>query len=174
MADPTTDPRAELYTNAIDSDVTDLAVGWLIKAQLICNVTEDDVDAAKSVIHEPAGADVAQREYASLSDDERAALLELVGKQWSALVSIAVKRLWHAASILGINPESLCPHHVALVAADLISRDAAPIFTDAGYGIASGGGGAMNDPITRIDLAVCAVASILGTVIGGVLVLLLF
>lgn len=117
------DPCAALYEAALDTDVTELAAGWLIKAQLLLMVAGEDVDAAKAVVNEPAGRDAALAEFESLTDEERLALRQIVGAQWSHLVGAATRQMWHTAGVLGIDPTSLDPKYVALTAAGLISSE---------------------------------------------------
>jgi hypothetical protein len=117
------DQRAALYNAALETDVTELAVGWLGRAHLLLMVAGHDVDAAKSVVNKSAGFDAAAAEFQTLTDEEKIAFRQVLGAEWGQLVGLAVSRMWHTAGTLGIDPESLDPMYVAFTAAGLINSD---------------------------------------------------
>jgi hypothetical protein len=47
---------------------------------------------------------------------------KIVTQHWSLNVNLAVRRLWHAAQVLGYQAQTLDPQYVALVAATYLSR----------------------------------------------------
>ncbi len=112
----------DLYTTAIDTDVTVVATSWLFKAYMLSEIVGENIDAAKQVINKPEGLDAANREYESLTEEQRAAVQTFVGLHWSRCVTDAVQRLWHACQVLDIDVESLDADHVALHAATLLSE----------------------------------------------------
>ncbi len=121
----------QLYKAALDTPVTRQATDWLAIAYLVDRVTNSNVEAAKTVIHKPAALDVARREFDDLNDEERHALLRVVGVHWAAVVSEAVRRLRHAAGVLKIDPDTIDPEHVALTAAMLLGEQPPDVDLDA-------------------------------------------
>jgi hypothetical protein len=47
----------------------------------------------------------------------------VIGQHWSLNVNLAVRKLWHAAEMLGFQADTLDPKHVAMTAATHLSRD---------------------------------------------------
>ena len=111
-----------LYAEVMDSDVTIHALDFLCRVQLLLDITGDDTAAAKAVVHADAGRLAAKREFDGLGVDDRRELVRSVGQHWSLNVSLAVRKLWHAASVLGFQPDTLDAKYVALVAATYLSR----------------------------------------------------
>jgi hypothetical protein len=112
--------QEELYEQVLDSPVTTHAVDFLARAHLLTQIA--DLETAKEFIHKPEGSEAARREWDDLNDDDRKGITELVAKHWSLNVNLAVRRLWHAAEVLGFQADTLDPKHVALVAAIYLSR----------------------------------------------------
>jgi hypothetical protein len=121
---------SNLYDQVMDSDVTVHAVDFICRAQLLMDIAGDDTDTAKSVIHTDAGREASIREYESVSDEDRHELLQVVGQHWSLNVHAAVKKLWHAATVLGFKPDTLDPKHVALTAATYLSRSPREVYNE--------------------------------------------
>ena len=115
---------SRLYDEVLDSDVTRHAVDFLARARLLLDIAGSDLAAAAAVIHAPAGLEATRSEYDQLSDEDRHELHQEVGQHWSLNVNLAVRKLWHAASVLRFRPDTMDPKHVALVAATYFSRDA--------------------------------------------------
>ena len=125
MRDPAEHQAMEkLYNEAIDSSVTKHAADFMFRAHLLLRISDQDVEAAKDVIHIDAGREAAWREFQGLSEDERKIIGDEVGYQFSRLVKRAINKLWHACSVLQMDPTTLDPEHVALVAATLLSSKA--------------------------------------------------
>jgi hypothetical protein len=95
-------------------------VDFLARAHLLTQIA--DLETATEFIHKPEGSEAARREWDDLNDDDRKGITELVAKHWSLNVNLAVRRLWHAAEVLGFQADTLDPKHVALVAAIYLSR----------------------------------------------------
>ena len=106
-----------LYEEVLDSTVTEHAVNWLCRAHMLLRISGDTPETARDAIHTPGGVHAATREYRSLSDTERAELHQEIGAAWSFVVGKAVRQLWHAAKVLGFQPDTLDPKHVAMTAA---------------------------------------------------------
>jgi hypothetical protein len=94
------------------------------------DISGDDTDAAKNVIHTPAGREASSREYDELSDDERRELLETIAQHWCLNVNLAVRKLWHAACVLGFQPDTLDPKHVATTAGMYMSRNPGDVLAE--------------------------------------------
>lgn len=109
-----------LYDEVLDSNVTTHAVDFLARAHLLTEIA--DIDTAKHFIHKPEGSEAARREWDDMDDEGRTEVTELVAQHWSLNVNLAVRRLWHAAKVLGFQPDTLDPKHVAMVAATYLSR----------------------------------------------------
>jgi hypothetical protein len=125
MTDPAPDhlkAMAKLYDKAIDSEVTSHALDFLCRAQLLLDIASDDPETAKSFIHTDAGRAAALREYKELTDDDREELHKAISQHWSLNLNLAVRKLWHDAHVLGFQPDSLDPKHVAMTAATYLSR----------------------------------------------------
>ena len=90
------------------------STNWLGRAYLLTEIAGDDIQAAKDVIHTPAGRDAAAREYEALDEEARAEFLRTIGLRWSSCVRPAVRSLWHACGVLEIDPTTLDEDHVAL------------------------------------------------------------
>ena len=122
--------QSALYDEVLESPVTDHAVDFLCRAQLLLRIADDQPEAAKDVIHSDAGHQAALREYEQLSDDDRQKVHESVAQHWSLNVNLAVRKLWHAAEVLGFKADTLDPKHVAMVAATYISRSPADVYAE--------------------------------------------
>ncbi len=122
--------QAELYEAALDSPVTATAVDFLARAHLLTDITGDDLEAAREAIHTEAGKVAAKREHDALSDEERAKLTNAVAQHWSLNVNLAVRRMWHAATVLGFQPDTLDPKHIAMVAAMYLSRPPREVYDE--------------------------------------------
>jgi hypothetical protein len=122
--------QEKLYNAALESPITEAGVNWLFRAHLLLKIADDDVDAAKEVIHTLAGEEAAKREFDALSDHERASLKEHVGLYWSVCVRSAVERLWHAALVLKFDPTTVDRDYIALTAATLVSGKPGPFEDD--------------------------------------------
>jgi hypothetical protein len=109
-----------LYDEVLDSNVTTYAVDFLARAHLLTEIA--DMETARVFIHKPEGAEACRREWDDLTDEGRSEITGLVAKHWSLNVNLAVRRLWHAAKVLGFQPDTLDPKHVAMVAATYLSR----------------------------------------------------
>jgi hypothetical protein len=119
-----------LYDQVLDSDVTLSAIDFMARAKLVMDIAGDDLAAAGAVVHAPAGREAAKREYDQLSDEARADLHQLVGQHWSLNVNLAVRKLWHAANVLGFKPDTLNPQMVAMVAATYLSREPDDLYAE--------------------------------------------
>ena len=80
----------KLYNEAIDSSVTKHAADFMFRAHLLLRISDQDVEAAKDVIHIDAGREAAWREFQGLSEDERKIIGDEVGYQFSRLVKRAI------------------------------------------------------------------------------------
>jgi hypothetical protein len=114
--------QSALYDATLETDVTERAMDFLARASLLLRITRDDVEATKPVLHSPGGREAARREFDQLTDDERDEIKQTIGQHWSLNVNLAVRRLWHAAEVLGFHADSLDPQLVAMVAATYFSR----------------------------------------------------
>ena len=117
-----------LYEEVRDSPVTAHAVDFLARAHLLTEIA--DLETAKEFIHSDAGREAARREWDDLTDDDRKEITIVVAKHWSLNVNLAVRRLWHAAAVLGFQPDTLDPKHVAMVAATYLSRPPEDVFKE--------------------------------------------
>jgi hypothetical protein len=115
--------QSALYDEVINSPVTDHAIDFLCRTKMLLRITDDQHEPVLPVLHTAAGRQAALREYKQLSDDEHAELLELVSQHWSLNVNLAVRKMWHAAEVLGFRGDTLDPKHVAMVAATYFSLD---------------------------------------------------
>jgi hypothetical protein len=106
-----------LYEEVLDCNVTDHAIDWLCRAHMLLRISGDTPETARDAIHTPGGVQAAVREYRGLSETERDEALQEIGATWSFVVGTAVRRLWHAAKVLGFQPDTLDPKHVAMTAA---------------------------------------------------------
>jgi len=113
--------QSALYDATLGTDVTDRALDFLARSLLLLRITRDDVEATKPVLHSPGGREAARREFDQLTDDERDEIKQTIGQHWSLNVNLAVRRLWHAAEVLGFHPDSLDPQLVAMTAATYFS-----------------------------------------------------
>ena len=113
-----------LYDEVMGSPVTEHAVDFLCRSSMLLRITDDEVDAAREFLHSAAGHEAALREYEQLTDDERDDLHKLVSNHWSLNVNVAVRKMWHAAQVLGFRGDTLDPKHVAMTAATYFSMDA--------------------------------------------------
>src|SRR5215218_1345235 len=104
----------DLYSAALDSPVTERAADFIYRAHLLLRIADDDVNAAKEVVHAPAGRRAAAAEFKQLTDEERREISDEVGHAWSVCVRAAVERLWHAATVLEIDPRSMVPGAAAV------------------------------------------------------------
>jgi hypothetical protein len=118
-----------LFHAAFKSAVTDHALEWLASAQLLLGIANNDLDVAGEAFHAPAGRAAAAREFEALPVEQRKALVQQITAHWSVNTSAAVKRLWHAAEVLGFDPETIAPDAVALVAATYLSEDVRELVT---------------------------------------------
>lgn len=116
---------SRLYDEVLDSSITERAVNFLARSHVLCEIA--DVEVAKDFVHRPEGREAARREWDDMDDDGRRAVTEMVAAHWSVNVNLAVRRLWHAARVLGFQPGTLDPQHVALVAASYLSRAPADV-----------------------------------------------
>jgi hypothetical protein len=112
-----------LFHAAFATTVTDHALEWMASAQLLLRIANDDTDVAGEAIHTLAGREAASREFEALPIEQRKALVKEITGHWAVNTSAAVKRLWHAAEVLGFDPETIAPDAVALVAATYLSED---------------------------------------------------
>jgi hypothetical protein len=122
--------QSALYDQVIDSNVTRNAIEFLCRCQMLLKIAGDDLDAVLPVVHTPAGQEAARREYEQLADDERDELHTVVGQHWSLVVNLAVRRMFHAAQVLGFKADTLDPKHVAMVAATYISRTPEDVYAE--------------------------------------------
>src|SRR3954454_6095191 len=106
--------QAQLYDAAIDTPVTTSALDLLCRAEMLTRISPD-LDDVKPIVHSAAGHQAARREWDQLSDDDRAEVLEIISQHWSLNLNLAIRKMWHAASVLGFQADSLDPKHVALV-----------------------------------------------------------
>jgi hypothetical protein len=114
--------KENLYNAAIASPISLLGGDFLYRAQLLLRIADDDLDAAKEVIHQPAGRDAAVAEFANLTEEERKEMGERVGWDWALCVKAAVDRLFHAARVLGVDVNTLDADHIALTAATMLGK----------------------------------------------------
>jgi hypothetical protein len=91
-----------LYDEVLDSNGTTHAVDFLARALMLCEIA--DIDTAKDFIHKPEGSEAVRREWDDLDDEGRKEVTEIVAQHWSLNVNLAVRRLWHAAKVLGFQP----------------------------------------------------------------------
>ena len=127
---PDRDAMEALFDEVLKSPVTRCATDFLFRARLLLRITDDDPLAARAVILEPAGREAAGREYETLTDEDRDALERDVAADWTMCASHAISRLWHACSVLDIDPGTLDADHVALTAATLLSGQPGPFAVD--------------------------------------------
>jgi hypothetical protein len=113
-----------MYNDVLDSPVTKHAIDFLCRTQMLLRITDDKLDAAAEFLHSIAGHEAALREYEQLNDDDRDDLHQLVVGHWSLNVNLAVRKMWHAAEVLGFQADTLDPKHVAMVAATYFSMPA--------------------------------------------------
>ncbi len=73
-------------------------------------------------MNHPGTQQAARAEFDALTDDERQQLLATVVPDAFGPLAEAIKRMTHACRVLGFDPDSLDPNHVALTAAALIGR----------------------------------------------------
>ncbi len=111
-----------IFDEAIDTDVTLKAIDFMCRARLLIDIA--DVNVAKDVIHKPGGREAAEREWAEIPSEKREAVAQEVMDHWAMCTTQAVKRLYHAAAVLGFQPDTLDPKHVALTAATYLSQRA--------------------------------------------------
>jgi hypothetical protein len=96
------------------------AVDFLARAHVLTEIA--DIETAKDFIHKPEGTEAVRREWDDMDNEGRKEVTGIVTQHWSLNVNLAVRRLWHAAQVLGYQPATLDPQHVALVAATYLSR----------------------------------------------------
>jgi len=111
-----------IFDGAIDTDVTLKAIDFMCRARLLLDIA--DVNVAKDVIHKPGGRKAAEREWAEIPSEKLDAVAREVMDHWAMCTTQAVKRLYHAATVLGFQPDTLDPKHVALTAATYLSQRA--------------------------------------------------
>jgi hypothetical protein len=121
---------SKLYDEVLDSKVTDHAIEFLCRAQLLLDITGDDLETARGFIHTDAGREAVRREWDDMDDDGRKDITEIVSQHWSLNVNLAVRKLWHAANVLGFQPTTLDPKHVAMTAATYLSRHPTDILNE--------------------------------------------
>jgi hypothetical protein len=122
--------QAALYDAAFDTEMTDHALDFMARSQLLLRITNDNEDTAGQFIHTDAGRVAAHREYEQLSDDDREELKRVIAHHWSLNLNLAVRRMWHAASVLGFKADTLDPKYVAMLAAIYISRSPDDVFAE--------------------------------------------
>lgn len=122
----------ELFHATINTKVSDQAIEWLATAHLLMRITGDDLDAAKGAISTLPGRKAAAREYDGLEKADRIELLQEVSDYWAIVASVAVRQLWHACEVLGIDPDSLDAEHVGIVAATHLGSKVAEVGTPDG------------------------------------------
>src|SRR5215207_4005021 len=108
------DAQRALYNDVLD---------YLCRTQLLLRIA-DDHDTVRSVLYTDAGRQAALREYEQLSDADLKELHETVAQHWSLNVNLAVRKLWHAAEVLGFQAGTLDPQLVAMTAATYFSMAA--------------------------------------------------
>ena len=59
-----------------------------------------------------------------------AQLHKLIGQHWTLNLNLAVRKLWHAAIVLGFQPDTLDPKHVAMTAATYLSRTPSDVLSE--------------------------------------------
>jgi hypothetical protein len=111
-----------LFNEAIDTNVSTHAIDFLPRAHLLLEIADQDTTAAGEAIHTTGGREAAKREWDALAHDEQVAIVQEVTSHWALCTTHAVKRLWHAAEVLGFEPESIDPKHVALTASTYLSK----------------------------------------------------
>lgn len=121
--------QAALYDQALDCEVTDHAVDFLCRSHMLQRIS-DDIDTIKPFLHTDAGRAAARREYDQLSDDERTELLKVMAEHYSLNLNLAVRKVWHAANVLGFNGTTLDPKHVAMVAVMFLSRTPEEVYDE--------------------------------------------
>jgi hypothetical protein len=125
MTDDPDHPRmAELYDQAIDTDIAKQMVGRLAHCHIVNRLTNGDLNVAIDVMGDPGTDAAAQTEFDALNDQEREDLAALVRRDLTVAISGAILRLWHACRLLNHDPEGLDPRYVVLVASTLISDEA--------------------------------------------------
>src|SRR3954447_12723503 len=122
--------QAALYDAAFDTEMTDHALDFMARSQLLLRITSDNEDAAGQFIHTDAGRVAARREYDQLSDDDREELKRVIAHHWSLNLNLAVRRMWHAANVLGFKGDTLDPKYVAMLAAIYISRSPDDVYAE--------------------------------------------
>jgi hypothetical protein len=116
--------QSALYDEVLESPVTSHVVDYLCRTQMLLRIADGEFDTVHSVLYTDAGREAALREYEQLSDDERKEVHETVAQHWSLNVNLAVRKLWHAAEVLGFRGDTLDPKHVAMTAATYFSMPA--------------------------------------------------
>jgi hypothetical protein len=122
--------QAALYDRALDTPVTTAAIDFLCRSQMLLRITEDQLDPALEVVHSDAGHAAARREWDQLSEDERIEVARVAAQQWDLNLNLAVRRMFHAANVLGFKGDSLDPKHVAIVAATYFSRSPDDVYAE--------------------------------------------
>ena len=122
--------QAALFDAAMETPVTTSAIDFLWRSHLLVKIADDDLDAARSVIHTAAGSEAARREWDQLSHDEQVEVASAAGQHWNLNLNLAVRKMFHAANVLGFQGDTLDPKHVAIVAATYLSRSPDDVIAD--------------------------------------------
>jgi hypothetical protein len=122
--------QAALYDAAFDTELTDHALDFMARSQLLLRITNDNEETAGQFIDTDAGRVAAHREYDQLSDEQREELKRVIANHWSVNLNLAVRRMWHAAGVLGFKADTLDPKYVAMLAAIYISRDPEDVYDE--------------------------------------------
>ena len=108
--------------------VTEHALDFLCRAR--CSPNHDRARHRPAGGPHHAGHQAARREWDQLSDDDRAEVLAVISQHWSLNLNLAVRKMFHAASVLGFQADRLDPKHVAIVAASYLSRSPADVYDE--------------------------------------------
>ena len=114
-----------LFNEAIKTDITTHAIDFLCRARLLLRITDHDPHVAKDAIHTAGGYEAASREWDALDQAQRVEIGNEVMDHWATVTTDAVRKLWHAAEVLGFKPDTIDPKHVALTAATYLGSDQA-------------------------------------------------
>jgi len=119
---PDHDAMAALYDRAIETTIAKHIVGRLAHCHLIERLTGDNTRLAFDMVNDPGAQDACKAEFDALTEPEIEELQAQVRSYVQPAFSDAIMRLWHACTILELDPEDIDPRYVALVASTLISE----------------------------------------------------
>src|SRR4051794_19412540 len=122
--------QATLYDAALETDITHHALEFLCRSQMLLRITDDNEDTAGSFVHTETGREAARKEWEHLGEGQRDDVKHIITNHWSLNLNLAVRRMWHAASVLGFKGDTLDPKHVAMLAAIYISRSPDDVFDE--------------------------------------------